>query len=211
MSGGHGLLQEGLTDPRQVRKQARLGEILEAAWQLASEQGLAAVTLHEVARRVGLRQPSLYAYFDSKAGLYDLMYAQGYTALLQRLESATLPEPPRAAVTAVARLTLEYAVSHPARAQLMFLRTVPGFAPSPESYALAQRFLQITADHLAAAGAGTGAEVDIFTALVSGLANQQMANDPGGNRWTRHLDTVLDLYFTLLDRDAAARPDEGGP
>lgn len=198
-------------DPRQVRKQARLAEILEAAWGIATEHGLAAVTLHEVARRVGLRQPSLYAYFDSKAGLYDLMYAQGYAELLERVESTTLPEEPRAAVTALARLTVDYQVSQPARAQLLFLRTVPGFAPSPESYALAQRFLQIFTDRLVAAGARSGGEVDICTALVSGIANQQMANEPGGDRWTRHLDTVLDLYFTLLDRDVSGRPDEGGP
>ena len=208
---GHALLRPAAGDPRQVRKQARLGEILDAAWQIAGEQGLAAVTLHEVARRVGLRQPSLYAYFDSKSGLYDLMYAQGYTELLERAESAAFPEQPRAAVGALAELTLDYAVSHPARAQLLFLRTVPGFEPSEESYALSQRFLKMTADRLAAAGARSGAAVDIFTALVSGLANQQMANEPGGDRWTRHLGTVLELYFALLDRDPATGTDEGGP
>jgi len=169
------------------------------------------VTLHEVARRVGLRQPSLYAYFDSKSGLYDLMYAQGYTDLLERVESTALPEPPRAAVSVLARLTVDYAVGHPARAQLLFLRTVPGFEPSEESYALAQRYLRVTAERLAAAGARNEAHVDIFTALVSGLANQQMANEPGGDRWTRHLDAVLELYFALLDRDTAGRPDEDGP
>jgi len=190
-------------DPRSGRRRARLAEILEAAWQVVGEQGLAAVTLHEVARRVGLRQPSLYAYFDSKSGLYDLMYAQGYTALLERIESADLPSEPRAALAEMSRLVVDFQVSEPARAQLLFLRTVPGFEPSPDSYALAERFLRLFTERLFAAGARDTGHVDIFTAFMSGIANQQTANEPGGTRWTRHLPTVLDLYFTLLDRDGA--------
>jgi len=49
-------------DPRPARRQARYEEILAAAGDIAAEQGLSAVSLHEVARAVGLRQPSLYAY-----------------------------------------------------------------------------------------------------------------------------------------------------
>ena len=191
-------------DPRLARKQARLAEILDVAWGIAGEQGLAAVTLHEVARRVGLRQPSLYAYFDSKAGLYDLLYAQGYTILLERLESAALPLEPRAALVEMARMVIDFQVAEPAKGQLLFLRTVPGFEPSAPSYALAQRFLDLFTARLRAAGASSAGHVDVFTALIAGIGGQQAANDPGGNRWTRHLETVLDLYFTLLDRDAAA-------
>ena len=33
--------------------------------------GIAGVSLHALAREVGIRQPSLYAYFDSKHALYD--------------------------------------------------------------------------------------------------------------------------------------------
>ena len=202
---GDPLRRREAADPRLARRQARLAEILEAAWHVARDQGLAAVALHEVARRVGLRQPSLYAYFDSKAGLYDLMYAQGYTALLARMESPELPAQPRPALAEMAGRVVDFQVSEPARAQLLFLRTVPGFDPSPESYALAERFLGLFTDRLVAAGARDAGDVDVFTAFISGIANQQAANDPGGTRWTRHLDTVLDLYFTLLDR----RPPTG--
>jgi AcrR family transcriptional regulator len=186
-------------DPRLARKQARRLEILQAAWQIADEQGLAAVSLHEVARRVGLRQPSLYAYFDSKSALYDLMYAQGYETLLERVESAALSPDPRRAVAQTAKIIIDFQVSEPAKGQLLFLRTVPGFEPSPESYALAQRLLDMSTAQLMAAGASDPVHVDIYTALISGIVNQQTANDPGGSRWTRHLETVLDMYFALLD------------
>jgi AcrR family transcriptional regulator len=191
-------------DPRLARRRARQAEILDAAWEIAGDEGLAAVNLHEVARRVGLRQPSLYAYFDSKAGLYDLMYAQGYTDLLERLAATPLPDAPRPAVVRMARLVVDFQVSEPARAQLLFQRTVPGFEPSPASYALAQQFLARFSDRLFAAGARDDADVDVFTALVAGIAGQQTANEPGGTRWTRHLETVLGLYFTHLDGDARA-------
>ena len=48
------------------RRSQRRGQILAAAWDIAAESGLAAVSLHEVARRVGIRQPSLYGYVSSK-------------------------------------------------------------------------------------------------------------------------------------------------
>ena len=56
---------------------------------------------------------------------------------------------------------------------------------------------------LSALGAGSPAHVDVFTALVAGLSAQQIANDPGGDRWTRHLDAVLTMF---LDHFAPEEP-----
>lgn len=46
------------------------------------------MTLHEVARRVGLRQPSLYVYVASKLDLYDAMFARANAELLARVDGA---------------------------------------------------------------------------------------------------------------------------
>jgi len=35
---------------------------------------------------------------------------------------------------------------------------------------------------------------DMWTALVTGLAAQQTANDPGGERWLRLIDNAVDMY-----------------
>ena len=48
------------------RREAKVAGIVESAWKLAREHGIAGVSLHALAREVGMRQPSLYAYFDSK-------------------------------------------------------------------------------------------------------------------------------------------------
>ncbi|MFN2562971.1 MAG: TetR/AcrR family transcriptional regulator [Jatrophihabitans sp.] len=44
------------------RRSQRRDQILSAAWEIAAEVGLGAVSLHEVARRVGVKQPPLYGY-----------------------------------------------------------------------------------------------------------------------------------------------------
>src|SRR5262245_5236870 len=112
-------------------------EILEAAWALAREHGLAGLSLRDVAARIGVRPPSLYWYFDSKPAIYDAMFAAGNRALLARLDAEEWPSEPRAVLRRAATLFVEFAVEDPARAQLLFQRTIPGFEPSPESYALA--------------------------------------------------------------------------
>ena len=44
--------------------------------------------------------------------------------------------------------------------------------------------------------------MDLWTALVSGLINQQLANDPGGDRWARLIDRTVDMYLA----DVASMP-----
>ena len=61
------------------------------AWKLAAVDGIGGVSLHALAREVGMRQPSLYEYFDSKLALYDAMFADGNRQLLERLDASTCP------------------------------------------------------------------------------------------------------------------------
>jgi len=84
-------------------------------------------------------------------------------------------------------------VEDPARYQLLFLRTIPGFAPSAESYELAQAVVARLTEVLLAAGVGSAARVDLWTAVFTGLASQQISNDPGGDRWKRLVDPAVDL------------------
>ena len=177
------------------RRSQRLSQILAAAWEIAAESGLGAVSLHEVARRVGVRQPSLYGYVASKLDLYDAMFGQAYEQLLARLDTTPSTGTARDQLVRVSRVVLDFAVDNPPRQQLLFQRTIPGFEPSPASYALAQRLVDRCLGLLSALGAGSAAHVDVYTALVAGLGTQQVANEPGGDRWTRHLEAVLDMFL----------------
>jgi AcrR family transcriptional regulator len=177
------------------RRSQRRDQILAAAWEIAAESGLAAVSLHEVARRVGIRQPSLYGYVTSKLDLYDAMYGQAYEQLLARLDEMPPGGSAREQLVRISRAVLDFAVENPPRQQLLFQRTIPGFEPSPASYALAKRLVDRAVGLLSALGAGSEAHVDVYTALVAGLGSQQIANDPGGDRWTRHLEALLAVFL----------------
>jgi len=177
------------------RRSQRRGQILAAAWDIAAESGLAAVSLHEVARRVGIRQPSLYGYVSSKLDLYDAMFAQAYEQLLARLDASAPSGTAREQLLRLSRVVLDFAVENPSRQQLIFQRTIPGFEPSAASYALAKRLVDRSASLLSALGAGRPAHLEVYTSLVAGLGAQQIANDPGGDRFTRHLEAVLDMFL----------------
>jgi AcrR family transcriptional regulator len=185
----------GVTDRRAARHEATKARILAAAWELAAEQGLAGISLRDLAARVDLRQPSLYSYFASKHALYDAMFAQGYSQLLERMHARRFSDDPRVAVKEMARAVMELALENVPRCQLLFQRIVPGFEPSPASYALAQEFLDEAKSRLAAAGIRGARSLDLYTALISGLINQQLANDPGGSRWVRLVDEATDMYL----------------
>ena len=176
------------------RREAKVAAIVESAWQLAREYGIAGVSLHALAREVGMRQPSLYAYFDSKSALYDAMFADGNRQLLQRLDTVKLPREPRAAVKKFMATFVGFALEDTARYELLFERHIPGFVPSAESYLLAEDVLGRVYKLIREAGVIDQADIDCLVAMVAGLMEAQLSNDPGGNRWTRHLSRLVDLY-----------------
>jgi hypothetical protein len=123
------------------------------------------------------------------------MFADGNQQLLDHLETLKLPREPRAAVKKVMRAFVAFALEDTARCLLLFQRPVPGFEPSAESYAYAQKVLDLAVAVLRAAGLEDQGDVDCFVAMVAGLVDAQMTNDPGGNRWVRHLDRLTDMYL----------------
>ena len=178
------------------RREATRAEILQVAWDLAQEQGLAEFTLRDLAERVGMRAPSLYTHFESKHAIYDAMFGQAWSDYEQvaLAELATLPQAPRAVIRRAARVFFDFAVANPARHQLMNQRTIPGFEPSVESYAPAVRVLELGQQLFRDLGVSDTSDFDIFTAIIDGMINQQLANDPGGTRWSALLDRAVDIW-----------------
>lgn len=201
------LTVSGITNSPRIteRRQATRAEILSAAWALAREEGLAGLSLRELGTRVGMRAQSLYGYFASKNDIYDAMFADGWRALLAEVE---WPGPDdavdRDAFKAGTCSFVTFCVADPVRYQLLFQRTVHGFEPSPASYAIAVQVLERVQDVSARLGVTEPAHLDLQTALLTGLTSQQIANDPGGDRWTRLLDEALDMY---LDHVLPTGPD----
>jgi AcrR family transcriptional regulator len=181
-------------DRRRDRHEATKQEILGSAWSMVRADGLAALSLRALAHAVDMEPQSLYTYFASKNALYDRMFADGNLELARRFADVEIPDDARSALRAIASTFLEFAAQDPARYQLLFLRTIPGFQPSPDSYATAVEVLATVRAALARAGIRHEADVDLWTALVAGLAGQQLANDPGGDRYIRLVDGAVTMF-----------------
>jgi len=175
---------------------------------------LAAISLRDIAREVGMQAPSLYGYFGSKHEIYDAMFAMGAQQFVDAEPWAEMTGDPLRDVRAIVRYVVEFCAADVARYQLLFQRTIPGFEPSEASYAIAVANLERLGEQLARIGLDDPRAVDLFTALTAGLVNQQIANDPGGDRWIRLIDDAVEMYVSYMttskdqvhDHEGAALP-----
>ena len=181
-------------DRKAERHRTTRRQVLDVAWRLAAERGLTGWTLGDVADGVGMRAPSLYVYFASKNDLYDALFADGYRQMAEAADQVDGSGTPLDLLRRVAHFFVDFCAADAARYQLLFLRTIPGFEPSPTSYAGAVAILDRSREVLSAAGATKQKDLDLFTALVTGLASQQISNDPGGTRWRRLTDDAVDMF-----------------
>lgn len=193
----------GEQSPRQRRHSETRREILDAAWELAEVHGIAGLSLREVARAVGMKAPSLYTYFGSKDGLFDAMFAEGYSQLGEAVTgwiSRVDGEKPAVALGETVGQWIRFCQASLARYQIMFTRAIPGWQPSEEAYAISVGEYQRMAQALTAFGVTSAEDLDLYTAIASGLAAQQMANDPTGDRWTRLAPTAAHMLLNDIQR-----------
>lgn len=181
-------------DRRHARHQATKREILDAAWKMVRADGLNALSLRALARVVDMEPQSLYTYFASKHSVYDHLFADGNRELLARFDRLEVSDDVRRALRAVAHVFVTFAAEDQARYELLFLRTIPDFEPSPESYAVALEVFNRGRSILTGVGLDNPEDFDLWTALVSGLSSQQLANDPGGDRYIRLIDNAVAMF-----------------
>ncbi len=187
-------------DRRAERKEGTRAEILDVAWAQVRADGLAALSLRDLARAVGMQAPSLYSYFDSKHAIYDAMYAQGAREFVEAEQSDELGEPLEG-LKQLARFFVGFCAADPARYLLLFQRTIPGFEPSAKSFAISQGSLERLSQRIEACGITDPAAVDLFSAIVTGLADQQLSNDPGGDRWIRLIDDAVEMFYDHMTKE----------
>jgi AcrR family transcriptional regulator len=182
-------------DRKAERREATRQEILAAAWEIAHENGLLSVTLREIAARIGMQSPSLYSHFASKNAIYDAMFGQAwrdFRVVLDR-DTPSFPADPRGRLLALATTYFDFAVADLERHQLMDMPLLRDFTPSQEAYRPAVECYEIMRSVLADIGISSQADLDMYTALAGGFVNQQLANDPRGNRWRVLLPRALAL------------------
>jgi AcrR family transcriptional regulator len=229
---------EGMTSPaterssfpspaerRQRNREEVRQAILETARVVMREQGVAALSLREVARRVQMQAPSIYAYFPSKMALYDALFL-----LAVRLRAEYRDRADAGLDDFWDRLHarfesyMRFAQENPELYQLAFERPVPGFVPSAESLEEAFRapagFEQFLAEAVASGQIVLDMPVaqarDLLIGMIHGLTAQHMANEPelpiGSGRFGSQIPAAVALVRAKWDPRGAipeARGKEG--
>jgi AcrR family transcriptional regulator len=186
--------------PRARRRQATIDEVLAAARDLARENGLTSISMRELGARVGLHASSLYQYFPSKDAIYDALFAQGHRELHTWMAELDRAGKPLDVLKRGSRRFAEFCLADEVRYQLLFQRTIPGFAPSEPSMDLAWQSYSDLVAALAEAGVTDQADIELWTAIQMGIAEQQWANDPGGRRFVDHIEPAVDMFLAHVKR-----------
>jgi AcrR family transcriptional regulator len=202
---------------RLARREQTIEEALDEAVRIMGEVGVGGLSMSEMARRLGMRQPSLYKYFHSLHGVYDALFARGVARSYDAVRAAVEPLPPGVArIRAGGRAMVRWAVHNPALAQLLFWRPVPGFAPTEATFAASvQQMQRLSAEFAEAVRLGqlrpdgaAGDALKLYTVVLSGVISQQMANEPGADydtgAFSSLTDAALDMFF-------ARHAHPGGP
>ena len=209
-------------DRRQRRRLETIEEVLDHAVAIMAEDGVAGLSLGEIARRMGIRTPSLYVYFPSKNALYDALFARGWRLLLDRMLEREAEHPPVGDDLAAIMLRIgddfvRWSVENFAYAQLLFWRPVPGFRPGEAAYEPAVVLYRLGLERLAAlqqrgllrADADIAAAQRDWTVLVAGVVSQQLANAPDepfeSGRFTTALPGFAAMFATHYGNPAHTR------
>jgi len=197
-------------DRRARRRQETIDEILRIARDVMTEDGVNALSLAEIARRLGVQPPSLYKYFDSLLDIYDALFQRGMTQLVEVMRTAMAQAAPGLpALQAGLEANGRWCLANRAVAQLLFWRPVPSFELTREAFAPSIEMVDLqraaVADAIAARQLGPTNVDDVvylISMLISGALTQAMANEPelewGQGRFTPLFPRLMELIPALF-------------
>lgn len=117
------------------KEQART-EILNAARDLFVAKGVEAVTMREIAKRVGCSATALYLHFADKDALIKTICATDFLTLANRMQTVMQIDDPVERLNLLGLGYAEFALSHPEHYRFMFM--TPQVVCIPESHELEQ-------------------------------------------------------------------------
>jgi AcrR family transcriptional regulator len=103
-----------------------LTAILEAAAELANENGMQEVTLANLAKKLSIRPPSLYNHFDGLPGLRKKLAIYGLEKLYEHLSVAAIGVSGTEALLSLSKAYIGFARKHPGLYEATLM------APDPE-------------------------------------------------------------------------------
>ena len=184
-------------------------QVIEASVQLIAEEGLAGLSMREVARRAGVSHQAPYHYFSDKAAIVAALVERGFTRLAEAMEAVSKKGSLSLRLERSGLAYVQFALTEPIYFRLMFrpeltkLKRFPGAnAASDRAFAV----LQTLVGEKAGARVGKSkklAMVSMYWSLVHGLATL-LIDGPLGADFSdvcdrdRHVKEVLKLITQRL-------------
>jgi AcrR family transcriptional regulator len=113
--------------------------LLTAAADILETEGPDALSVRKIAAAAKVAPMGVYNHFESKNGIIEALFIQGFERLSAALTTIADIEDPYEALREGGRRYRALALAHPSVYQLMFLRTVPGFEPSDAALEISAR------------------------------------------------------------------------
>jgi len=106
------------------------GALLASAADILETEGPDGLSVRRIAAAAGVAPMGVYNHFESKSGIVEALYVQGFNRLADAMAAMAQIDDPAEALLEGARAYRALALAHPMAYQVMFLRAVPGFEPS---------------------------------------------------------------------------------
>ncbi len=104
--------------------------LLDAAIEILETEGPDALSVRRIASAAGVAPMGVYNHFESKSGIIEALFVQGFERLAEAINAIADIQDPYEALREAGRRYRDLALAHPMVYQVMFLRAVPGFEPS---------------------------------------------------------------------------------
>jgi AcrR family transcriptional regulator len=102
-----------------ARGEATKQKLFEATLRLAKSQGLAGLTVDDIAAEAGVAKGTVYYNFGSKDGLVDALLRYGVDQLAGRLRAVVSDADPLDVIEAQVDMTLEFVARYPGFSQIL--------------------------------------------------------------------------------------------
>src|SRR5580704_3619229 len=104
--------------------------LLASAAEILEAEGPEALSVRRIAAAAGVAPMGVYNHFESKNGIIEALFVQGFERLREALTTIADIEDPYEALREAGRRYRDLAKAHPMVYQLMFLRAIPSYEPS---------------------------------------------------------------------------------
>ena len=193
-------------------------QVLAASLELIEEQGVAALSLREVARRAGVSHQAPYHHFGSKDALVAELVARGFTGLSEMLEAAENARgTPTRRLRLAGRAYVDFALRNRAAFRIMFRPELADLSACPSAdtestraYSVLVRLVEETFGGPRVPRRRLEAIVTMHWSLVHGLATLLVdgslgeRSDEAGSTPDKSTEALVEQTLDAFSRAAAS-------